>query len=283
MAQVKKPASPSGLDQENSEFYLFVVSDSTGETAEKVSRAAISQFSIPSVHIKRFLFVDSELKLREIITEAVAKKAMIVFTLVQDGLRNIMIQEASEKRIIAMDIIGPVLNSISRLLNASPERKPGLIHRVNDEYFKRIDALEYAVKHDDGLKVEEVSEADALVLGISRTSKTPLCLFLAQRGFKAANIPIIDRQEINNAVNNIPREKIFGLISDPLRVSALRKERLRRMGLPFSPDYISIEAIKSELDHARNIYGRLGAFVIDITDKSIEEVAADIISHVNNK
>jgi hypothetical protein len=264
-------------------FYVFVVSDSTGETAEKVARAAISQFSIPDVHLKRFLLIDSELKLREIITEAADKKALVIFTLVKDGLRNIMLQESAEKGIVSIDIIGPVLNSIANILNLSPERKPGLIHRVNDEYFKRIDALEYAVKHDDGQRIDEISDADALILGVSRTSKTPLCLFLAQRGFKAANIPIIDSQSIDESVYDIPKGKIFGLVSDPLRISNLRKERLKRMGLPLSQDYVSKESIEKELAHSVAIYSKLNAYVIDITEKSIEEVAADIISRINNK
>ncbi len=265
------------------EFYVFVVSDSTGETAEKVARAAISQFSIPDVHLKRFLLIDSELKLREIITEAADKNALVIFTLVRDELRNIMLQESAERGIASIDIIGPVLNSIANILNLSPERKPGLIHRVNDEYFKRIDALEYAVKHDDGQRIDEISDADALILGVSRTSKTPLCLFLAQRGFKAANIPIIDSQSIDESVYGIPKEKIFGLTSDPLRISSLRKERLKRMGLPLSQDYVSRESIENELAHSISIYTKLNAYVIDITEKSIEEVAADIISRINNK
>ena len=265
------------------EFYVFVVSDSTGETAEKVARAALSQFSIPDVHLKRFLLVESELKLREIIAEAVEKKALVIFTLVRDGLRNIMLQESVENGIESIDIIGPVLNSISNILNLSPVKKPGLIHRINDEYFKRIDALEYAVKHDDGQRTDGIPEADALILGVSRTSKTPLCLFLAQRGFKAANIPIIDSRSIDDVVYKIPKEKIFGLVSDPVRVSSLRKERLKRMGLPLSQDYVSKESIEKEIAHSRAIYSKLDAYVIDITDKSIEEVAADIISRINNK
>ena len=160
------------------QFYVFVVSDSTGETAEKVARAAISQFSIPDVHLKRFLLIDSELKLREIITEAADKNALVIFTLVKDELRNIMLQESAERDIASIDIIGPVLNSIANILNLSPERKPGLIHRVNDEYFKRIDALEYAVKHDDGQRIDEISDADALILGVSRTSKLLYACFL---------------------------------------------------------------------------------------------------------
>ena len=265
------------------EFYVFVVSDSTGETAEKVARAAISQFSIPEIHLKRFLLIDSDLKLREIITEASDKNALVIFTLVKDDLRNIMLQESVEKGIASIDIIGPVLNSIANILHLSPERKPGLIHRVNDEYFKRIDALEYAVKHDDGQRIDEISEADALILGVSRTSKTPLCLFLAQRGFKAANIPVIDAQSIDEAVYNIPKGKIFGLTSDPLRISNLRKERLKRMGLSLSQDYVSKESIEKELAHSIAIYSKLNAYVIDTTEKSIEEVAADIISRINNK
>lgn len=271
------------LDSQIKDFHIFVVSDSTGETAEKVARAAISQFSIPDVHLKRFLLVDSALKLREIITEAADKKALIIFTLVKDDLRNIMLQESNERGVTSIDIIGPVLNSISYTLNLSPERKPGLIHRVNDEYFKRIDALEYAVKHDDGQRIDEINEADALILGVSRTSKTPLCLFLAQRGFKAANVPIIDEQSIDDIIYKVPKGKIFGLVSDAVRISSLRKERLKRMGLPFSSDYISKESIEKELAHSRDLYNKLNIFVIDITDKSIEEVAADIISHINNK
>ncbi len=267
----------------NKEFYVFVVSDSTGETAEKVARAAISQFSIYEVHLKRFLLVDSELKIREIITEAADKRALVIFTLVEDGLRNIMLQESAEKDIVAIDIIGPVLNSISNILNLSPERKPGLIHRINDEYFKRIDALEYAVKHDDGQRADAMPASDARILGISRTSKTPLCLFLAQRGFKAANIPIIDSQSIDETAYNMPKEKIFGLIASPVRISNLRKERLKRMGLPLSQDYVSKESIEKELNHSKEIYSRLNAYVIDITEKSIEEAAADIISRINNK
>ncbi len=271
------------MNNKSKEFYVFVVSDSTGETAEKVARAAISQFSIPDVHLKRFLLIDSELKLREIITEAADKSALVIFTLVKDELRNIMLQESAEKGIASIDIIGPVLNSIANILNLSPERKPGLIHRVNDEYFKRIDALEYAVKHDDGQRIDEIQDADALILGVSRTSKTPLCLFLAQRGFKAANIPIIDTQGIDESVYGLPGGKIFGLISNSTRIANLRKERLKRMGLPLSQDYVSKESIEAELSHSLAIYSKLNAYVIDITEKSIEEVAADIISRINNK
>lgn len=274
----------NNTESENNEyFYVFVVSDSTGETAEKVARAALSQFDVGNVHLKRFLLVDSAQKIREIITEASEKKAIIIFTLVEDGLRNTMLLESNNSSVVSIDIIGPVLNSISTVLNKSPERKPGLIHRINDEYFKRVDALEFAVKHDDGQRIDEIGDADALVLGISRTSKTPLCLFLAQRGFKAANIPIIDHQEINESVYNIPKEKIFGLISNPERILSLRKERLKRMGIPFSSDYVIKESIEEEIEYSKEIFTKLGIHFIDVTDKSIEEVAADIISSINNK
>ncbi len=274
----------NNTESENNEyFYVFVVSDSTGETAEKVVRAALSQFDVGNVRLKRFLLVDSAQKIREIITEASEKKAIIIFTLVEDGLRNTMLLESNNSSVVSIDIIGPVLNSISTVLNKSPERKPGLIHRINDEYFKRVDALEFAVKHDDGQRIDEIGDADALVLGISRTSKTPLCLFLAQRGFKAANIPIIDHQEINESVYNIPKEKIFGLISNPERILSLRKERLKRMGIPFSSDYVIKESIEEEIEYSKEIFTKLGIHFIDVTDKSIEEVAADIISSINNK
>ncbi|MHB1645317.1 MAG: pyruvate, water dikinase regulatory protein [bacterium] len=274
----------NNTESENNEyFYVFVVSDSTGETAEKVARAALSQFDVGNVRLKRFLLVDSAQKIREIITEASEKKAIIIFTLVEDGLRNTMLLESNNSSVVSIDIIGPVLNSISTVLNKSPERKPGLIHRINDEYFKRVDALEFAVKHDDGQRIDEIGDADALVLGISRTSKTPLCLFLAQRGFKAANIPIIDHQEINESVYNIPKEKIFGLISNPERILSLRKERLKRMGIPFSSDYVIKESIEEEIEYSKEIFTKLGIHFIDVTDKSIEEVAADIISSINNK
>jgi regulator of PEP synthase PpsR (kinase-PPPase family) len=274
----------NNTESENNEyFYVFVVSDSTGETAEKVARAALSQFDVGNVRLKRFLLVDSAQKIKEIITEASEKKAIIIFTLVEDGLRNTMLSESNDSSVVTIDIIGPVLNSISTVLNKSPERKPGLIHRINDEYFKRVDALEFAVKHDDGQRIDEIGDADALVLGISRTSKTPLCLFLAQRGFKAANIPIIDHQEINESVYNIPKEKIFGLVSNPERILSLRKERLKRMGIPFSSDYVIKESIEEEIEYSKEIFTKLGIHFIDVTDKSIEEVAADIISSINNK
>ena len=270
-------------DSANNDFYVFLVSDSTGETAEKVARAALSQFDVSNVRLKRFLLVDSAQKIREIITEASKKKAIIIFTLVEDGLRNTMLLESNSSSVISIDIIGPVLNSISTVLNKLPERKPGLIHRVNDEYFRRVDALEFAVKHDDGQRIDEIVDADALVLGISRTSKTPLCLFLAQRGFKAANIPIIDHQEINELIYSIPKEKIFGLISSPERIMSLRKERLKRMGIPFSSDYVIKDSIEEEIEYSKSIFTKLGIHFIDVTDKSIEEVAADIISSINNK
>ena len=269
--------------ENNKDFYVFVVSDSTGETAEKVARAALSQFDVSNVRLKRFLLVNSAQKIKEIITEASEKKAIIIFTLVGDGLRNTMLLDSNNSSVVSIDIIGPVLNSISTVLNKSPEQKPGLIHRINDEYFKRVDALEFAVKHDDGQRIDEIGDADALVLGISRTSKTPLCLFLAQRGFKAANIPIIDHQEINESVYNIPKEKIFGLISSPERILSLRKERLKRMGIPFSSDYVIKDSIKEEIEYSKTIFTKLGIYFIDVTDKSIEEVAADIISSINNK
>lgn len=260
---------------------IYVISDSIGETAEFVSRAAASQYNSGSVIIKRFSHVSSTEYLLEVIQEAKKNSAIIAYTLVLPELRETLQNEVKRLDMTAVDIVGPMIKALGTIFEYSPKNKPGLLHRLDEVYFKKIDAVEFAVKYDDGKEPRGILNADVVLIGVSRTSKTPLSMYLAHKGIKAANVPLVPEVAAPEEIFSLPRRKVIGLTISPQQLNEIRTERLKTLGLKSGADYASLERIISELDYAESIMRKVGCPIIDVTHKAVEETASKIIEIIN--
>ncbi|MBO8128653.1 MAG: kinase/pyrophosphorylase [Peptococcaceae bacterium] len=252
---------------------IYIVSDSIGETAELVARAAASQFNHGHVEIRRVPYVTHPEEIPEIVEEASGYPSIIIFTLVLPGLKEALEEEAGRRGVPVVDIMGPVIKSLSQVLSYTPRLEPGLMRRVDEEYFRRVEAIEFAVKYDDGKDPRGIILADLVVLGVSRTGKTPLCMYLAHKRIKAANIPLVPEVMPPEELFQIEPYRIIGLTIDPEQLVTIRKERLRSLGLPDNADYAKRERVDKELAYAHDIYRRTGCHVVDVTSKAVEETA----------
>ncbi|PLR76991.1 phosphoenolpyruvate synthase regulatory protein [Bacillus sp. V3-13] len=257
---------------------IYVVSDSVGETAELVTKAAISQFNGSDVTIKRFPYVEEKTNIDEVITLAKTNHGMIAYTLVKPEMRAYM-QEASVKEgIYAFDIIGPLMDRIQQICGETPLYEPGLVRKLDEEYFKKVEAIEFAVKYDDGRDPRGILKADIVLVGVSRTSKTPLSQYLALKRLKVANVPIVPEVDPPEELFYVSPEKCFGLKIRPENLNNIRRERLRSLGLNDKASYANIERIKEELVYFDKIVHKIGCPIIDVTNKAVEETANIILN-----
>lgn len=256
---------------------IYVISDALGETAEFVSRAAAAQFNGVRTRIRRVPYVRDEAHLDEILEEAVADQAIIVYTLVLLELRNHLEKRAEEMNLQAIDILGPLIGAISNQTGLEPSHIPNIIHRLDEQYFRKVEAIEFAVKYDDGKDPRGALYADVVLIGVSRTSKTPLSMYLAHKGIKAANIPLVPEVAPPEELFTIPPRKVIGLTLRPDMLNQIRTERLKTLGLGASADYASLERIVQELEYARNVMKKVGCRIIDATGKAVEETASIIL------
>lgn len=256
---------------------IYIVSDSIGETAEQVARAAAAQYGGIVSEIRRIPYVSEKQTIKEIINEAKAHNSIIVYTMVIPELKEYLENEAKDQGIIYVDIMGPVIDAISHITKAKPIYTPGIIRQLDEEYFKKVEAIEFAVKYDDGKDPRGIKKADVIILGVSRTSKTPLSMYLANKNLKVANIPLVPEVEPPKEIFDISPKKIFGLTSSPNKLNAIRQERLKALGLSFEANYANMDRILQELDYAEKIMKRIGCPVIDVTHKAIEETASIIL------
>lgn len=256
---------------------VYIISDSVGETAEFVVNAVASQFNAGRVEVRREPFVTDVERLKKIVLEASQKNSMIAYTLVMPELRKAIVAEASKYDIPVVDVLGPMLDAFSKIMPADPRLEPGLIRRMDEDYFRRIAAIEFAVKHDDGKDPRGLLQADVVLIGVSRTSKTPLSMYLAHRNLKVANLPLVPEVDPPQELFWIPANKIIGLTIDPELLREIRLERLNTLGLKSKADYANMERILEELEYARRIMRRLGCLVFDVSNKAVEEVASKIL------
>ncbi len=256
---------------------IYVISDALGETAEFVSRAAAAQFLGVKTRIRRVPYVRDELHLENIMEEAVAEQAILVYTLVLKDLRNYLEKKAIEKGLKTVDILGPLLGALTSQTGLEPTHTPNAIHRLDEQYFRKVEAIEFAVKYDDGKDSRGVLYADVVLIGVSRTSKTPLSMYLAYKGLKAANIPLVPEVNPPEELFNISPRKVIGLILRPELLNQIRTERLKTLGLGASSDYANLERIMQELEYARSIMRRIGCSTIDATGKAVEETASIVL------
>ncbi|MFA5527358.1 MAG: pyruvate, water dikinase regulatory protein [Peptostreptococcales bacterium] len=264
-------------------YKIYVISDSIGETAEQVVKAAISQFGDCEYEIKRYSYISSPEEIIDIISEASAQNGMIAFTIVIPELKKVLLESVANKDIHVIDIMSSITNEFSNFFNQEPINKPGLIRKLDAKYFKRVEAVEFAVKYDDGKNVRGIKEADVVIVGVSRTSKTPLCMFLAHKNIKAANIPLVPEVDVPKELFEIDNKKIIGLVTDPVKLNEIRQERLKALGLSNDANYASMDRILLELDYAEKIMKKLGCPVIDVSTKAVEETANIIFKKMNLK
>ncbi|AOY77545.1 pyruvate, water dikinase regulatory protein [Clostridium formicaceticum] len=263
------------MNQKN--LLIYLVSDSIGETAEQVAKAAISQFVFQDYEIRRFPFINEKQQIMEMLEEAKQERSIVVFTMVVQELKDYLTEETARLNIPSIDIMSPIIEGFGGVLGSTPKREPGLIRKLDEKYFKKVEAIEFAVKYDDGKDPRGLKKADIVLIGISRTSKTPLSMYLAHKNLKVANVPLVPEVTPPKELFDVPSKKIIGLTTNPMKLIEIRQERLKALGLKSEANYASIERILEELEYADNIMKRLGCPVIDVSTKAVEESASIIL------
>ena len=262
---------------EEKKLSIFAVSDATGELAVSIATAALKQFKEEGVPVYRRVKIRTPERIAKIVSEAKEQSGFIVFTLVSHELRQHLLEAAARENVMAIDVMGPVMENLAQYIHKTPSDQPGLQYQAGESY-RRNEAIDFAVKHDDGLGLETLDLADVVLLGISRTSKTPLSMYLAYRGFKTANVPIVPPLGLPEALRLVSRRKLVGLTISGEKLVELRSTRLARLGRPRLERYANLEAIREELVFANKIFNGLGPCpVIDVTSKAIEEIASEIL------
>lgn len=261
---------------------IYVVSDSVGETAELVVKAAASQFNKP-VTIKRIPYVEDVSTLSEVVSLAKLNDAIICFTLVKPEMRKYLHEEALKAGVIVNDIMGPLMDQMEKSFGMAPRKEPGMVRKLDEDYFKKIEAIEFAVKYDDGRDPRGILRADIVLVGVSRTSKTPLSQYLAHKRLKVANVPIVPEVEPPEELFKVNPSKCFGLMISADKLNHIRKERLKSLGLDDKAIYANIDRINEELFHFNKIVKRIGCEVIDVSNKAVEETANMILNILSNR
>ncbi len=261
-------------------YRVFVVSDGTGVTAEQVLSAALMQFTGAEVEVERRPGVRTEEHVHQVVQEAAQAGGFIVHTLVSDRLREVMLRAGRLHNVETIDLMGPLLARISQQLAVSPAEKPGLFRQLNEEYFRRIETMEFAYHHDDGRRISELPRAEIVLVGVSRTFKTPLSIYLAFKGWFVANVPIVLKAKPPSALFDLPPSGVFGLTIDPVRLAELRRVREEYLG-GATGEYAKPEFVRREVEYALGIFRSRPEWpVIDVTGKPIEEIASEILALV---
>lgn len=258
-------------------YYIYIISDSVGETAEHVARAAAGQFKNSSFEVKKYPYMDDALRIQEILEEAITRKSILVFTTVLEPIRLQITQFCKEHHLPFIDVMSPLIHAFKHFLGEEPVNEPGTIHKLDEKYFNRVEAVEFAVKYDDGKDPRGVKKADVVILGVSRTSKTPLSMYLAHKNIKVANIPLVPEVPVPKEVYEISPKKIVGLKTSPHKLNEIREERLKALGLTSNAIYANMDRINEELVYAEEIMKKIGCPVIDVSSKAIEETANIIL------
>lgn len=260
------------------ELKVYVISDSLGETAEAVLKASISQFKTENYEINRFSRIKDITQLEKIMKEAAYEEnVIVVFTLVSDKLIRFLNYFAKVCDITAIDLMSPLIAALSDKLNNEPSRKSGAIRELDEAYFSRVAAIEFAVRYDDGKDPRGFLDADLVLLGVSRTSKTPLSMYLANKGIKVANLPLVVESEPPKEIYEVSSKRIIGLTNSPEKLNEIREQRLKSLGLPKNSNYANLSRILDELEYADKIMRKIGCPIIDVSNKAIEETA-DIVA-----
>ncbi len=260
-----------------------MVSDGTGDTATAAVKAVMLQFQA-DWKLRVFGGIRHESEVRRAVDQAAGANAIVVFSLVDKRVAGTLLRQAGAKGVPTVDLLGSLIAKVAQHLHAEPRHQPGLLHAFSDEYFERIDAVEFAVRHDDGVNLETLFEADIVLVGVSRTSKTPLSMYLAQRGYKTGNVPLVQGLEPSKVLKELDSKKVFGLTVDHATLLTLRINRLKVLRASPHSSYTDTDAVELELRRARKIFRELRWRSIDITGRAVEESAARILDlyHAQN-
>ncbi|MDD7796379.1 pyruvate, water dikinase regulatory protein [Clostridium sp. 'White wine YQ'] len=261
---------------------IYAISDSIGETAEQVANASASQFK-EEVDVKRIPYVKTLEDVNEVIKviESSENTCMVVSTVITVNVREYLTQKCVERNINIINVLGPIINVAANILNTVPDYNPGAMWKTDEIYFKRIEAMEFAMQYDDSKDYRGLKNADVVLLGLSRTSKTPLCMYLANKGIKAINIPLVPEVGVPDELFEVDKKKVFGLTIDPLQLIEIRKRRLDKFHrISSNIEYASDARILEEFDFADRIMRKVGCKKIDVTQRAIEDTALIIIEAI---
>jgi [pyruvate, water dikinase]-phosphate phosphotransferase / [pyruvate, water dikinase] kinase len=259
---------------------IFALSDSLGETAEVVARAAASQFEGQISFTVKRLKVTSASQVRESVNQAADLGAALFYTLAEQELRDAMRDALADRAVPSVDILGPAIETLIESTEEKPQMQPGIQRRVSRSYFRKIEALEFAVNHDDGRHPDGLRDAEIILIGVSRTSKTPLSVYLSYRGYKVANVPLITGVDPPTQLFEPLRGLVVGLVGDAEILAAIRRERMQSLGSS-ALHYADIEAVTEELAYARNVMRKIGCPVVKTTQRAIEETAEEILRYLS--
>ena len=260
-------------------YQIYLISDSTGETLDRVFLAIKAQFKNIEYDVKSYFFTRTENQVSKIMEEAKKNdNAIILYTIVDTSLAKFLGDKGDEKKIPCFSVLGNLIMNFSKLLNQKASHVPSGQHALNEEYYERIEAIQFTMAHDDGNLVEDISKADLILLGVSRTSKTPTSIYLANKGYKTLNIPLVNEQSIPESLKKNPKLScVIGLTTEPQRLVDIRKNRMNALKEKENTSYTNISKIEKEINEAKKTFNKYKWPTIDVTRKSVEETAASII------
>ena len=260
-------------------YQIYLISDSTGETLDRVFLAIKAQFKNIEYDVKSYFFTRTEKQVYKIMEEAKKNdKAIILYTIVDTSLAKFLANKGNEKKIPCFSVLGNLIMNFSKLLNQKASHVPSGQHALNEEYYERIEAIQFTMAHDDGNLVKDIGKADLILLGVSRTSKTPTSIYLANRGYKTLNIPLVNEQSIPESLKKNPKLScVVGLTTEPQRLVDIRKNRMSALKEKENTNYTNISNIEKEINEAKKTFTKYKWPIIDVTRKSVEETAASII------
>jgi Uncharacterized protein conserved in bacteria len=260
-------------------YQIYLISDSTGETLDRIFTALKAQFKNINYKIHTYSFTRTENQISKILADAEKEiNTIILYSIVDSSLAKFLARKSDDKKIPCFGVLGDLILSFSKLLNQKASHEPSGQYALNDEYYKRIEAIQFTMNHDDGNLVKEIKKSDIILLGVSRTSKTPTAIYLANKGFKTSNIPLVNESSIPEALKENPKITcVVGLSTEPERLADIRKNRMNSLKEAENKSYTDIEKIKKEVLNAKNTFKKYQWPMIDVTRKSVEETAASVI------
>ena len=263
----------------NNIYQIYLISDSTGETLDRIFIAIKAQFKNIKYKIHTYSFTRTDNQISKIISTVEKEtNSIILYSIVDSNLSKYLAKLSNEKKIPCFGILGNLILSFSKLLNQKASHQPSGQYELNDEYYKRIEAIQFTMNHDDGNLIKEIKKSDIILLGVSRTSKTPTAIYLANKGFKTSNIPLVNENSIPQVLKENPKIScVIGLNTEPQRLVDIRKNRMNSLKETENKSYTNLEQIKIEVDNAKNTFKKYKWPSIDVTRKSVEETAASVI------
>ncbi len=256
---------------------VYLISDATGETAEKIVNAALTQFRDKPVRVTRISNVRDRNRILQSLDEVLQNRGLVVYTIVNRDLAQLVHDECEALGLPCFDLITPLLMKFSEFFGRSPGQTPGLLHDMDEDYFRRIEAVEFTVKHDDGQELRHLADADIVLVGVSRTSKTPLSTYLAHHGWKVANVPLVMGIDPPWELFQVDPGRVAGLYIEGQRLLELRAARLRNLGQDPRAAYADLEKIEEELRYAKGLFRRHGWVTVNVSGKAVEETANEVL------